>query len=160
MRLLHFCSWLGMLEEHYFRPLMKCLLAAGIAIALPCFTLPAVAQDLEWTRTEVYMAEIEQAFHQCMNTAIDAGAPLTNGLLLACLPSSDDIGNVMTGVQPVTSMSACVDWSLGAMAGIISDEMMSQLNANTQCETEGVELWSLNRMWQSVRESEIEPYGI
>jgi hypothetical protein len=139
---------------------MKRWIAASIAVALPCFTLPAVAQEPEWIRTEVYMAAIEQEFRQCMNTAINAGAPVTNGLLLACLPSSADISNVMAGIQPITGMSACVDWSLAAMAGIISDEMMSELNANTQCETEGIERWSLNRMWQAVRESEIEPYGV
>jgi hypothetical protein len=143
-----------------FAPIMKRLLAAAIAVALPCFTLPAVAQEPEWIRTEVYVAAIEQEFRHCMDSAIAAGAPVTNGLLLACTPSGADMDNVLAGVQPITSMIACVDWSLAAMAGIITAETMSELNANTQCETEGIELWSVNQMWQSVRESEIEPYGI
>lgn len=135
---------------------------AAIALAFPLVygVLPAAAQEPEWVETEVYMAEVAAYFDQCMTSAIEAGAPPTNGLYLNCLPNSTDVRNVLEGTQPITGMVACVDWSLAAMAGIIGDELMSELNNNTRCETEGLETMSLYEMWQWVRESDIEPYGI
>jgi len=62
----------------------------------------------------------------------NAGAPMTNGVYLSCLPSSEDIQNVLVGSQRITSMTACVDWSLAVMGGVMNEVMLLQLNVRIQ----------------------------
>jgi hypothetical protein len=62
----------------------------------------------------------------------NAGALMTNGAYFSCLPSSEDIQNVLVGSQRITSMTACVDWSLAVMGGVMNEVMLLQLNARTQ----------------------------
>jgi hypothetical protein len=74
---------------------------------------------------------------------------------------AEDVSRVTNGNQPITSMSVCVDWSLGYMTGVIDSDKIRELNDNTKCETERYNTYvSLYHMLGWVTTTKYEPYGI
>jgi hypothetical protein len=111
-------------------------------------------------KTEVYQQRVVDQFNQCMEGYSSAGANITNGVYLNCLPSNDELFEVVSGTRSVATMSACVDWSLALMGGVINSEFFRRINSKTICGTEGLETVSLLEMLGYVITSEFEPYGI
>lgn len=140
------------------KPITACALTASILIGNA--SVATAQRDHEWVSTDVYREQVVNSFDQCMQEAVNRGARPTNGLYISCLPNSEDIRNVLSGGQSLTSMEACVSWSLASMGGAMSNELFGSLHEGTRCRTEGIETISLYEMLGRTMNSEIEPYGI
>jgi hypothetical protein len=54
------------------------------------------------------------------------------GHISAVSPTVKTFKSVLAGSRRITSMTACVDWSLAVMGGVMNEVMLLQLNARTQ----------------------------